>query len=89
MGLPLVGAYMGSETGHLLGEISEDEHVRGRPMLSAIAVGVSGLPGPGFFSFARDLGKLAEDSEEARRLFWEAEKAAVYETWKRPLRQGE
>ena len=57
-------------------------------MLSAIAVGVSGLPGDGFFAWAQDLGRF-EDSEdkEARRRFWEEEKRAVYETWKREYRQ--
>ena len=42
MGLPLRGSYMGSEIGKVLGEISEDELNQERPMLSAIAVGVSG-----------------------------------------------
>ena len=31
---------------------------RGRPMLSAIAVGVSGSPGDGFFGLAKTLGKF-------------------------------
>lgn len=53
VGLPLKGAYMGSETGQLLGEISEDEFHAGRPMLSAIGVNVGGKPGPGFFELAR------------------------------------
>lgn len=30
---------MGRELGHLLGDISEDEHLAVRPMLSAIAIG--------------------------------------------------
>ena len=33
MGLPLRGSHMGKEVGHLLGEISEREHLNGRPML--------------------------------------------------------
>jgi len=81
MGLPPRGHYMGAEVGHLLGEISEDEHHNGRPMLSAIAVSVmTGMPGDGFFKLARSLGKLgASDSE---REFWEKERDAVYATWK-------
>jgi hypothetical protein len=43
VGLPIVGAHMGTEVGHVLGEISEDQHKLGRPMLSAVAVGVSGM----------------------------------------------
>ena len=84
MALPLTGAYMGSETGHILGEICEDEVQAGRPMLSAVAVGVSGKPGPGFFSLARDLGQLRQGDQEVA--FWEEELERVYAAWKRPLR---
>lgn len=79
MGIPLSGNYMSSLLGKILGEISEDEVANGRPMLSAIAVGVNGQPGTGFYVLARDLGKLTNQSEGD---FWEAEKKAVYETWK-------
>lgn len=79
MGIPLSGNYMSSLLGHILGEISEDEIANGRPMLSAIAVGINGLPGAGFYTLARDLGKLSDQSDED---FWEAEKKAVYEAWK-------
>ena len=82
MGLPSSGSYMGSQLGTILGEISEDEINNGRPMLSAIVVGVSGEPGKGFYGLAMEFGKLLEDSKEAREKFWESEKAAVYETWK-------
>src|SRR5262249_45880374 len=84
MGLPLQGAYMGKETGHVLGEISEDEVKAGRPMLSAVAVSVAGKAGPGFFALAKELGRFSGDpAEEAN--FWHREVQAVYETWKRPL----
>ena len=72
MDLPMVGSHMGREVGHLLGAISEDEHVQGRPMLSAVAVGVSGQPGDGFFALARELGKLQDDSTDGRRRFCSA-----------------
>lgn len=84
-GLPLSGNYMGREVGYLIGEISEDEHVNGRPMLSAIVVNTQGKPGPGFFSLARDLGKLQDDTPEGEHRFWEKEKAAVYATWQKEL----
>src|SRR5687768_13669738 len=64
LGLPLTGSHMGSEIGHILGEISEDEVHRGRPMLSSAAVGVNGKPGPGFYGLARDLGRLKGDSDD-------------------------
>jgi hypothetical protein len=82
MGLPLSGNHMGHELGWILGEISEDEVANGRPMLSALAVGVSGEPGDGFYTWAKDLKRLLDDSKEGRQQFWEQEKQAVYETWK-------
>src|SRR5689334_3557661 len=69
MGLPLQGNYMSSETGQILGEISEDEFINGRPMLSAIAVTSKGEPGSGFFGLAKLLGKLEDDSEERKQQF--------------------
>jgi hypothetical protein len=79
---------MGAEVGHILWGISEDEHTQGRPLLSAVAVGVNGLAGPGFFSLGQALGELAQDADaKTQRAFWEAQRAAAYETWKRPLRK--
>ena len=82
-GLPLRGSHMGKEVGHLLGEIAEDEINRGRPMLSAVVVGVNGKPGEGIFSLAKDFGKLAEETEEAKQKFFEEEQKACYDTWRR------
>src|SRR5262249_6960595 len=61
VGLPIVGAHMGSEIGAYLGVISEDEVRQGRPMLSAIAVNVEGKPGGGFYGLAKELDKLTSD----------------------------
>ena len=80
IGLPLQGSHMGREIGQILGEISEDELSNGRPMLSAIAVNVEGLPGPGFFSLAKELEKLTLDEDEQH--FWQKERLAVYNAWK-------
>ena len=83
MGLPLSGSHMGNEIGKILGEISEDEHRYGRPLLSAVAVGVDSRLGKGFFTVAKDLGRLEQDADdETQRQFWQEEKAAVYEAWK-------
>ena len=79
IGLPMKGNFMGSQIGHLLGEISEDEVTNKRPMLSAIAVGVSGEPGPGFFPLAKQLGKLPDGMD--KKTFWREQCKAVYETW--------
>ena len=86
MGLPLTGNYMAKETGQILGEISEDECGNGRPMLSALVVGASGLPGSGFLKLARGLGKLQDDSDMDEHRFWDEEKAAVYATWQREFK---
>lgn len=83
MNLRIVGAYMGVEVGQLIGEISEDEVQARRPMLSAVVVGTSGEPGPGFYTLARQLGLLKPDDDE--RKFWRAQLDAVYQTWQRPL----
>ncbi len=82
-GLPLRGAYMGKEVGHLLGEITEDEVARERPMLSAVVVDVKGKVGPGFFTLAKQLGKLTDESEEGKRKFHEQELKTCYDTWRR------
>ncbi len=87
LGLPLTGNYMGCQIGHVLGSISEDEHELGRPMLSAVAVGVSGKPGDGFYGFARDLDRFDSEDKDEKRRFWEAECQEVYKTWARPLRE--
>jgi hypothetical protein len=88
MGLPTTANFMAAEVGHLLGEMSEDEHRNGRPMLSAIAVGASGMPGQGFFKLARDLAKLGDCSPDNERAFWEREKKAVYATWQQAATAG-
>jgi len=81
IGLPLEGNYMGAQIGHLLGDISEDETKRGRPMLSAIVVNTTGQPGPGFFDLARGLGRLSGASSDEERRFWQSEVDAVHDTW--------
>lgn len=89
VGLPLSGAYMGAEVGSIIGVISANEVHHGRPMLSAIVVGVNGRPGDGFFAWARDLGRFdGSEDKEAQRRFWEEEKQAVYETWKKEFKRG-
>jgi hypothetical protein len=83
MGLPTTGNYMSKQTGRLCGEISEDEVRAGRPMLSAVAVKVGGTPGPGFYPFAKKLGRMRAGENETD--FWKRELEAVYKAWRRPL----
>jgi hypothetical protein len=86
MRLPLQGAYMGRETGHVFGAISEDEVIAGRPMLSTVAISVGGKAGPAFFALAKDLGRFGGDPADDENC-WRQELQAVHATWKRPLRK--
>jgi hypothetical protein len=73
---------MAKEIGQLLGEINEDEHNNGRPMLSAVAVELNTrMPGEGFFQFAKELSKFDGETDEDKREFWRDEIQRVYEIW--------
>ncbi len=76
------GNHAAKEAGHILGEISEQMHLAGKPMLSALVINQqSGTPGPGFFELAVQLGKLpAGASNQDKNAFWKKELAAVYAT---------
>ena len=87
MGLPMTGNHMGREVGQLIGEISHEEIQNGRPMLSALAVGTSGVPGDGFYTWAKDLGRLRDDSKQTNEQFWRQECEAVYSAWKREFKE--
>jgi len=81
MGLEAHGG-MAKEIGQLLGEINEDEHNNGRPMLSAVAVEpTTRMPGEGFFQFAKELGRFDGETDEDKREFWRDEIQRVYEIW--------
>jgi len=86
MNLQERGQYMAKETGHILGEISEDEDNQGRPMLSAVVVQKTGkrkgIPGKGFFGLAVDLQKLDSNAtDQEKRQFWENELQETYSRW--------
>ena len=83
MGIPETGNYMGAETGHMLGEISENEHNNRRPLLSAVVVkNNTGIPGKGLFTLACQLHKLEENTTpEQKKVFWRNELNQVYEKW--------
>jgi hypothetical protein len=79
MDLPLSGSWMGTATGNMLREISRNEHQHGRPMLSAVVVGVSGVPGQGFYGLAEERGRFKGGSKEDKLRFWEEERKVVYD----------
>jgi hypothetical protein len=87
LGIHPAGHHMARQVGQVLGEISENEHRAGRPMLSAIAVNEAGIPGEGFFKLARRLGKLATQDARAEEQFLNSERNSVYATWA-PSAQG-
>jgi hypothetical protein len=80
-GLPASGSHMGSVAGAILGEIVENELASGRPMLSALCVRTTGKPGPGFYEFAKERGRLKADTSKAKADFWASEREAVYVAW--------
>ena len=80
IGLPTTGNYMGTQISELLATISRNERKQGRPMLSAIAVGVHGKPGDGFYGWAKDLGFFQAGADE--QAFWQNECEQVYKEWK-------
>jgi len=84
MGLPLRGNVMGKAIGQMLAEICEDEVNAGRPMLTAVAISVTGKAGRRFFGLAKYFGRFGDDPGEEQG-FWRQECQAVYQTWKRPL----
>ena len=59
---------MDQQVGHLVGEISEDEHNAGRPMLSALVVEKdTGMPSSGFYDLARELGLLTGTTKSDKK----------------------
>jgi len=75
------GHHASREAGHLLGEISVETHMAGKPMLSAIVVNQTGRPGKGFYELATKLGKLEpKASDDDRENFWRREVNAVFAT---------
>lgn len=81
LGIEQPGHHMARQVGQVLGEISEDEHASGRPMLSAVAVATTGFPGDGFFNLASEFGKYSGSSTRDKKQFWERELDQVYSEW--------
>ena len=74
------GNHAAKEAGHLLGEISEDTHLSGKPLLSAIVINKRKKePGPGFYILAEKLGKLPMNKMyEEKKSYWEKERDIVF-----------
>lgn len=76
------GNHAASEAGYMLGEVSEQTHLAGKPMLSALIINQQlGIPGAGFFELAVLLGKLPDGAnDQDKKAFWKKELAAIYNT---------
>ena len=68
--------------GEVLGEISQEEHENGRPLLSAIVVkkGADNNVGKGFYDLAEGLG-YGDGRKLQRESFLETEQQNVIEFW--------
>lgn len=68
------------EIGNILGQISESEHSKGRPLLSVFIQHEDGLPGSGFFTMAEQLGRFIPNFMDKRQ-FVTREMAYAYNYW--------
>jgi hypothetical protein len=64
--------------GPLLAAINQAEDAARRPLLAAVVVGISGLPGAAFFASARELGLHAGRDDHA---MWMRELRRVHAYW--------
>jgi len=75
----------------MLGEIGAECADHGAPLLSAVAVYMSGErqgePGPGFYAMSKHLGLLSSSATEVEALtFWGNEAERCFEFYRRPRR---
>jgi hypothetical protein len=83
LGIRQPGGRLARESGQILGEISEDEILAGRPMLSALAVtATSRKPSDGFFGLAASFGLLPNNTNAGKELFWRKTLGDLYQLWR-------
>ncbi|SDN82067.1 hypothetical protein SAMN04487900_103176 [Prevotella communis] len=66
--------------GKILGEISESEHSERKPLLSVFIQHEDGLPGPGFFTMAEELGRFIPTFMDKKQ-FVSREMSFAYDYW--------
>jgi len=76
-----------AEVGRILDVVNKEEIDEGRPMLSAVVVHKGGdeMPGPGFFTLARQLGRYRRGD---KKLYWAMELKEVYRYWQSAVDQA-
>jgi hypothetical protein len=80
-GISPASRHLADELAPVLDEINRAENAEGRPLLAAVVIiKETGLPGAGFFAYARELG-LHTGSDD--RAFWESELQRVHDFWYR------
>lgn len=80
----LSGDALSGALGRLLYEVNEQDRVQDpeRPMLSAVAISSQTMtPSSGFYTLARDMGKLHSKDERAELAFWLQELKALRAYW--------
>jgi hypothetical protein len=78
-GLPEVAGQLGQTVGHLLGEIGEDEHSLGRPILTALVVDkTSGAPSYGFYKLTDALELTKGYSKTEKKEFMQKEQTKLF-----------
>ena len=74
--------YDRGQIGHLLGDISWNESIDGRPMLSSIALHKRGdLQGQGFFELAEKIYGIKLKTEDAKLVFGMNEMEKTHSYW--------
>jgi hypothetical protein len=79
-GIDPATAHLETELGPVLAAVNRAEEAAGRPLLAAVVVGVTGLPGAGFFAYARELGLHTGNDDHA---LWQGELRRVHAYWAR------
>jgi len=68
----------GSELAEALGVTHSDDHQAGQPVRASLVCGKhTGIPGPGYFNMARQLGALKSTSAVDEFLHWKAHMDAL------------
>jgi hypothetical protein len=79
-GIDPVSEDIAAALGPMLAAINRSEDAAGRPLLAAVVVNTSGLPGSGFFASVRELGLYADSDDHA---VWMRELRRVHAYWAR------
>jgi hypothetical protein len=79
LGIDTSDPHFGVRIGRILDEVNYAEHAAGRPLLSAVVIAKeTGMPGEGFFTCARDLGRYTGRDDLA---YWVEELRRVHDYW--------